>query len=199
MKEEDKDKNQHGNLNLVDNESLSLLESEGKTLNLIESILREEDIMGMDLVGVKSKSEKGEHFRNNLAWWPWLWRFCKEVAGDKIKIDWELGYYNDALALDENQTMQLAAILEEELADGSVKRREEEINAWNSEMSDLECYYCKGTGRRKRPPKTGAGDIFCNGCRGTGKQPFDNRVYFSEDNVRKFLEFLKNSGGFVIY
>ena len=155
--------------------------------------------MGMDLKGFDPKSEKGKAFRNNLCWWPSLWSYYIEIAGDKIDIEWELGFYNDGFGLDKNQANKLAEILEEKLASGAVKEVEERVKAWNHEMSNRECLYCEGTGGRKRHPETGPGDVFCNGCSGTGKQPFDERIYFTEANVRKFFEFVKDSGGFDIY
>jgi hypothetical protein len=155
--------------------------------------------MGMDLEGFHPKSEKGKHFRNNLTWWPVLWHFCKRMAGDKIKIDWDIGFCNDGLALNEEQAMQLASILEEELESGNVKQWEKDIAAYNKNIPIKECVICEGTGKRKYPPEKGAGDFPCNGCMGTGKQPSRSPIGFTEENVRKFLEFVKDSGGFDIY
>jgi hypothetical protein len=127
-----------------------------------------------------------------------LWHFCERMAGDILKIDWKRGFCNDGLALDEEQAMQLASILEEELESGNAKQWEKDIAEHNKNCYE-ECKLCQGTGRMKDPSEIGAGNITCIICNGAGKMPTVKWIGFSEANVRKFMEFVKDSGGFNIY
>ena len=74
--------------------------------------------------------------------------------------------------------------------------------AYKKELASLDqvdCDICDATGRRAKPPETGAGDMECNGCKGTGKTDDWAKSYpFSEDNVWQFANFCANSGGFTI-
>lgn len=197
MKEEkDRNKEQFSFLNYLEEVSLPENERAEKLYNLMEEVFEKAGFKTAVLSGNYPESPKGEYFMGEFPWWPWLWRFCIEVAGDKMGNRRKLGPCDERLSLNETQAMQVAKILEEKLASGAVKQEEEDAKAWNQEMSNLKCIYCEGTGRRKRPPEVGAGDMHCNGCNGEGRQPFDTWVYFSEDNVRKFAEFIKDSGGF---
>jgi hypothetical protein len=72
-------------------------------------------------------------------------------------------------------------------------------------MPDEPCDICAGTGVRKPEPHCGAGDlkeggIKCNGCKGEGYvRPWASHYPFSTENVRNFVAFLRESGGFVIW
>jgi len=51
--------------------------------------------MGFDLIGIESKNEHGEYFRNNVWWWRPLWTFICEVVSEIDDNDAERGCFND--------------------------------------------------------------------------------------------------------
>ena len=66
-------------------------------------------------------------------------------------------------------------------------------------MPDEVCDICAGTGYRKEPPHIGVGYKPCNGCDETGKvRPSITYYPFDLENVRGFVAFLENCGGFEI-
>ncbi len=155
--------------------------------------------MGFDVFGKNPKNEKGEYFRNNVWWWHPLWEYCCFVAPDVAgKVAY--GHSNDGDGLDEEDALALARRLREELESGRTKEYEERYMAALKALPDEPCPICGGTGRRLPPPQVGPGDVPCNGCNGTGRvRPFATHYPFSEENVREFVEFLENCGGFEIW
>ena len=62
------------------------------------------------------------------------------------------------------------------------------------------CRICAATGTRAAPPAIGPGPHPCNACNRHGQVPnFETHFPFATDNVREFVAFLKDSGGFAIY
>lgn len=76
--------------------------------------------MGMDVYGKKPTAEIGEYFRNNIWHWHPLADLCQALAPDITKAcdGW---HYNDGDGLDADAATALAAVLEQRLADGTVK------------------------------------------------------------------------------
>ena len=154
--------------------------------------------MGMDIFGKKPKNKEGEYFRNNVWWWHPLWDYCQEVAPEIIN-DKNSGHNNDGWGLCDRLSLQLAVKLTSLLESGEVAEYAKIFNDEKSKIPDEKCSTCGGTGKRLPPPKIGPGKIMCNGCNGKGThKPIGSWYSFEESNVKEFVNFLKNCGGFKI-
>ena len=146
------------------------------------------------------KENCGVYFRNNVWWWRPLWYFvsrvCDNILTDK---DIEQGSWNDGHKISKTKSNKIAKRLFKLIEDGMVKEYEKGYKEHIDSLKQIDCDICDATGKRQKPPKTGAGDMECNGCSGTGKrEDMDKNYPFIEDNVRKFANFCANSGGFRI-
>jgi hypothetical protein len=170
--------------------------------------------MGMDVFGNEPKSENGEYFRNNVWWWRPLWDYCTVVAEDLVAdVD---GHSNGGDGLDAKGAAKLAELLQEEIATGRTYIYEAMYRNLIASKPREVCTYCEGTGIRTDTvgqemgmPERKLDDSiavivgrergWCNGCQGEGlRDPFDANYPFDVENVQKFVEFLKDSGGFKI-
>jgi hypothetical protein len=172
--------------------------------------------MGMDVYGIAPTSERGEYFRNNVWWWRPLWDYCCEVDST-LEARVPHGHSNDGDGLktaEEAQALSLLLLLKLESGEALAYIKERDM-----EIAQLEwdtCRICEGSGIREdkigveggMPTKELTEDIAilvgrthgtCNGCRGFGKtEPFASHYPLTEDNIREFAEFLRDSGGFQI-
>lgn len=160
--------------------------------------------MGFDLYG-KNKTEKGEYFRNNVWWWRPLARYVLAVCDDIIVLD-EKTYWqsNDGQKVLSKTALAIAERLDKLVESGTVRRYAEVYEQELSAMPDEPCWLCKGTGYRDddlgKQMRLNNPSFTCNCCRGTGKiRPSDTQYSFSEDNVKEFAEFCRESGGFEIW
>lgn len=177
--------------------------------------------MGMDVFGKEPISETGEYFRRNI----WGWRPLAELVTTlcpKETAACEYWWTNDGDGLDAAGARALASALQDKINQGAVlayiKIREAELEAMPNDSCDL----CEGTGIRcdeagiesghpemiipndaewnggKHPRSGQVGS--CNGCDGSGfERPFETNYEVEEDDVRDFISFLRDSGGFAIY
>lgn len=174
--------------------------------------------MGMDVYGTSPKSEAGTYFRNNVWYWHPLWEYCCEVAGDIISEEAAShGHYNDGVGLDEEQSIQLANRLKEEIYSGRTLDYQNQRNHRLANLPRSECSFCEGTGIRsdeigkdmhmdtkvltdEEALFLGRTHGWCNGCRGEGLVDDWNTSYvFTVENVDSFSMFLQDCGGFKIY
>ncbi|NQT07296.1 MAG: hypothetical protein HQ575_07140 [Candidatus Omnitrophica bacterium] len=136
--------------------------------------------MSFDLVGVKCKNRKGEYFRANIWWWPPLWNYvcehCKDILAPKQIED---GHYNSFVFIEEEQARIMADRLETLMLEGKIKQHEKEY----------------------------VFDTLRNSNKGSYKTAIDiakalnypaRAFKFNAEVVKEFIEFAKNSGGFVI-
>lgn len=170
--------------------------------------------MGMDVYGKNPTSEKGEYFRNNVWYWRPLWQYCVAVAPELCEtVD---GDTNGGDGLDEAGALELAKRLRDELESGATAENERQYNEWRASLPWDDCSLCGATGIRTdavgvemgMPEKelspeeamfAGRSHGWCNGCRGYGKtESWQTNYPFSVENVREFVEFLQDSGGFSI-
>lgn len=155
--------------------------------------------MGMDVYGKNPTNDAGKYFRNNVWSWRPLAYYCCEIAPE-ITSQCRHWQTNDGDGLGAVSSVALAAALLAEVESGRTKfyevKRQHELDI----MPDKICYLCEGTGKRQKPPNIGAGDYMpCNGCKATGKvRPDETHYPFSEANVKEFIQFLENCGGFEI-
>jgi len=143
----------------------------------------------------------GIYFRNNCWWWRPLWGFvcqhCSEILNEE---DMARGGYNDGHKITATKAKKIAIQLEALDLDGTIDRFETNYKNEQEALDQVKCTICEGTGKRKEPPATGAGNVKCNGCQGTGKHDDWMLSYpFNKENVLNFAEFAKNSGGFEIF
>ena len=153
--------------------------------------------MGFDLCGVRSRSEKGDYFRNNVWWWRPLWKFicenCDSILTEKQKMG---GSFNDGTLISENQALEIADALQRLIDSGEVRKYQKARKKALDSLPDEECAICKGKGIRDDKFVKGK----CNACGGKGKRrPWICSYPFAEINVKAFCEFVKESGGFGIY
>lgn len=171
--------------------------------------------MGMDVVGVEPRSERGEYFRNNVWWWRPLWDYCCEVAPELC--EGVSGHYNDGDGLDAEGARTLAEELMRHVKEGNTAEYERQYNAQIAALPRNTCEFCEGTGIRSdkvgvdmgMPSKQLSQDVaiilgrthgWCNGCDGEGTQEHIGASYpFTVENVVEFAEFLADSGGFQIW
>lgn len=156
--------------------------------------------MGFDLCGVKPKNTKGEYFRNNCWYWRPLWDYVGEACKDFLtNNDMEMGGFNDGHQISDSKAKRIAIRLEHLLRQGEVKRYEEEYKQQMKDIPDEKCDLCNGTGTRN-DKHTEYKKMKCNKCGGKGKvRPFDTVYPFEESNIKEFMEFCRNSGGFQIW
>lgn len=151
--------------------------------------------MGMDVIGRNPTNKVGEYFRNNVWWWHPLWQYCCAVdatLADKVPC----GHSNDGDGLEscedcEDLASKLQHSIDNGYADFYISQRDLELERMPFET----CDFCSGTGVRNFEGK----DIQCNGCEGKGKKKsIDSWYKLDKENIKSFIEFLNNCGGFQI-
>lgn len=152
--------------------------------------------MGFDVYGTSPKSEKGKHFCNSI----WYWRPLAIFVLQRCEVPEEEAEYwgsNDGQIVSAATANNIAERLDMLLKSGEVKEYELEREICLEFLPDEECDWCHGTGYRN--DKLCIGEI-CNRCQGKGvARPWETNYPFSEDNVKKFMEFCRESGGFEIW
>jgi len=173
--------------------------------------------MGFDLIGLAPRSEQGEYFRNNAWYWRPLWAYCSGQHPDLLPPNPERGQFNDGFEVPEDLADALSAALFADLEDGTVKRAIESFRVEQAALPQIRCQWCEGSGIRTDDigqqrgfptmelPEVEAISLgrthgTCNVCRGLGWNLPPLADYdFDADNVRRFAEFARESGGFDIW
>ena len=144
----------------------------------------------------KMDNTKGAFFSNPVVTWGVLWSFIEVVCDDILtKNDILKGHYN-------SWTKPLGGYV---IGDAKAKKIAQRLRKMDDEIiehgkkfpNDIEdCDWCDGTGKKEESDRSNPDDIICDSCNGKGTQL---PVYsFRVDNVRNFIEFCENSGGFII-
>lgn len=141
--------------------------------------------MGVVLLGCASATERGTHYHMRYAAWIPLSRYAWGLA----KVE-----HTD---LNDREAERMARLLEREVrsmrTEAYISKRDAELDA----VPNIPCNICGATGYRAEPPVCGPGILPCNGCDAKGShRPNDDRLRFTEEDVRKFIVFLRESGGF---
>lgn len=162
--------------------------------------------MGMDIIGLNPSSETGQYFRNNVWWWRPLSFYIQEnhpkIA--KMSEDWDT---NSGHGLNDKHAKLLAQRLYADIETGKVEEYQTKFELQKELVEDENCEYCKTTGIRHWPVTTDSGETTtelraeqCNVCNGKGTvRPFITHYSFSIENVKAFIDFLTDCGGFAIY
>lgn len=153
--------------------------------------------MGFDLYGVAPAGKGGEYFRNNVWYWHPLWEFvcetCKDILTEEDKRG---GTFNEGYRIGARKAQKIYDRLID-LLDNTRHVREYEAlrNATLDSLPDRECEWCKGSGTRDDEHVKGK----CNACEGRGTvRPWATHYPFTEENLREFVGFLKDCGGFEV-
>jgi hypothetical protein len=138
--------------------------------------------MGFDLIGLKPKSKKGEYFRNNVWWWPRLWKFVCEVARDVLtEEDQYKGTLNEGHTISEEKAAMIAQRLEASLANKkSYEAFIQQSAAIRHQIAEAVMQTLKGNYDGKIEPE-------------------ETQYPFEWENVQEFAGFCKDSGGFQIW
>lgn len=151
--------------------------------------------MGFDVFGCRARSKAGEYFRNNVWWWRPLADYVLEHVDipENDATEWHM---NGGYTISATSATKIAMALQELLTSGDVAQFEKEYAAGQKALPDERCNLCGGTGRRDDAIVKGT----CNACDGKGTvRPWATHYPFSEQNVREFVGFCRDSGGFRIY
>ena len=117
------------------------------------------------------EANPGIYFRNNVWWWRPLWGFVAKHCNDILDDnDIERGHYNDGHEYSEEKAKKIAARLQKLVDDGTVKKEEDEITEANKKMGESE----------------------------DRDTQFMSNYPFNESNVKQFIKFLNECGGFQI-
>ncbi len=138
------------------------------------------------LVAYKPKNESGRYFRAFGGWWKPLADFVIDKCPDLLRDgEVESWYSSSGHIVDAETAIAIAKKLDRLIKGGVAKRREIELMIY---FPPTRCGFCEGTGLKDQGE--------CPTCHGKGNIQRSN---FSEENVKKFVEFCRNSGGFDIY
>ena len=143
--------------------------------------------MGFDINGLDYKNNKGVYFRNTQWYWPKLWLFVCFLNKDILTED-EInsGYYNDGLTIDKKRAEKIAKRLKKAL-----KEKRKYPKKWIKNLKSSDADACEEFGKNVSKAFTGSVEIDGN--------ENGNDFYFNWINVREFMEFAENSGGFEIF
>jgi hypothetical protein len=129
-------------------------------------------------------SEK--RFYNNIRSWKRLVDFLIDTCRDLLREGEIEGWYsNHGHIVDAETASAIAKNLDRLIKGGLAKRREIELMI---AFPPIRCGFCEGAGFK--------GKDKCRTCDGEGEI---EQSFFTEENVRKFAEFCRHSGGFDIY
>jgi hypothetical protein len=137
--------------------------------------------MGFDLYGISPISEKGKYFQNNIWNWARLWDFTCLVGHDFLtENDKKAGYSNDFREITNEISQELAKRLFQAV------ENKQQYNAW-IDGSKGPCELIQEeliSSIRNSIPET--------------IHPQESIFPFDWDNVKRFAEFCRESGGFII-
>jgi hypothetical protein len=139
------------------------------------------------LEGLKPTNESGKYFLNTHHWWKPLSDFLFDKCGSLFRAgEIESWYSVEGHTVDGKTAQRIADRLERLLENGTARAFEVEILL---AYPPYQCGYCNGKGVYPNGRE-------CIACHGEGKA---GQLCFTEDNVRAFAKFCRNSGGFDVY
>ena len=148
--------------------------------------------MGMDIIGKDPESEEGAYFRNNIWWWHPLATYIEAVAPDEA-AGCEAWHHNEGQGLDAEDAVVLADKLQAEIDSGRceqymLSRGEHGVpNTENPPTVDMIKKVVGAIVGEETATEIGVDKI--------GESPWP----FSVENVKGFITFLRESGGFEIH
>jgi hypothetical protein len=174
--------------------------------------------MGMDVYGLKPKTEKGAYFRNNVWYWHPLWDYCCQLSPE-LTSKVESGHDNSGDGLDAVDSRKLGFAVRDSVQDGSAEIYITEYYCEINALDDPPCF-CTKTPQSNIAVLQDLLDSFqitstkvmqlpdtekvdpnpdCHTCKGSGIQPNWNKSYhINLENIQNFADFLIDCGGFQI-
>jgi len=146
--------------------------------------------MGFFVEGLDPRNEMGDYFCNNVWWWRPLWGYiccvCNDVLDENDRI---MGHCNNDHIISESKADKIAKRLIRLAESGEMQEAVRQNENWRKSLPQMEeCLVCEVLGPDK-----------CGHCDGSGKVQNWKVVYpMSVENVKEFIEFVRNSGGFII-
>jgi hypothetical protein len=136
--------------------------------------------MGFDLMGQKAKNKSGEYFRNNVWWWRNLWFFvtlnCQRIL---TREEMDYGNWNAGKKIVKQKADRIVKKLKETIADGTAKEFEDQI-----------AEVVKDAKEHNRKLEKGMSDP---------DYEITEHYPFTVENLKGFIKFVENSGGFRIF
>ncbi|MBI4448856.1 hypothetical protein HY641_02410 [Candidatus Woesearchaeota archaeon] len=151
--------------------------------------------MGFDLIALKPKSEEYRRFINNVWGWRPLWAFVTKVCSDLLTEEQiNGGHINDGVLINEELALGIARRLKKIIESGFAEHQAGSFQDRKDKVGMITCNACDGTLIHKYTGEP------CMICRGTGKvKPMVTAYHFSIENLKEFVKFCENSGGFEIW
>ena len=168
--------------------------------------------MGFDLYGQQPKNENGKYFRNNVWWYRPLWQFIKDNCEDILnKKDIENGDNNSGHLISKSKANEIAERLETKLDLARELRIEMEKDQkpkrkFNDLINKAAYLFYEEIVDKQNGKVTCPGDL-------KTMDPESYKIWstlmfdleyretsypFHEDNVKEFIQFCKDSGGYTI-
>jgi len=154
--------------------------------------------MGVDIFGRQPTAEVGKYFCRNYWWWRPLWEYV-EIEHPDLAGKVTYTYTDDGDGLDASDSLQLARLLREELADGTVAHYVKDRDEYIAALPLEPCSICDATGKRAEAVAASLGKPGepCKGCSGKGWVRSGEAWYgLCVRDIEEFAEFLAASGGF---
>ena len=157
----------------------------------------------------KYQSQKGTYFRNNVWWWRPLAHYVLEYTKVIDEDQKECWSYNDHCIIQEEEATQIAKQLKYLINSGHTKKfardweaRRKKIEKHNEQVEkELEEHcreVCFKLDKKNLAPKDFPKEDHDKWEKIYEKRNSDGSYPFTEENVKEFSEFCKNSGGFTI-
>jgi len=155
---------------------------------------------------------KGVYFRNNVWWWRRLANYILDHTKCVDEADFDKWQENSGHEVDEETAIQIANQLEHLISTGHAEKYKQEIDAeikkaeeHNSKveqmLSELRLEVAKVVGKEKAEklaPRDYPKPLNEKWWEITNQTDYKANYPFSIDNVKEFIEFARNSGGFRI-
>ena len=155
---------------------------------------------------------KGVYFRNNVWWWRRLADYVMEHTKCVDEADFDKWQHNDGHEVDAETAEQIANQLEHLIETGhaekykkeiddEIKKAEEHNNKVEQMLSELRLEVAKVVGEdkaEKLAPADYPKPLNEKWWEIVNKKDYRSSYPFSIDNVKEFIEFARNSGGFRI-
>ena len=156
------------------------------------------------------KKVKGDYFRANVWWWRPIWDFtcyeCDDILSDK---DRERGSFNDSHFINKAKSIRIAKRLYKAIESGKAKEYEDRIEKIMSkakkknaeidaQLERIREKVVEQTGKSDIVPKDYPEKWYNEWTRVNDKKDWSASYPFSEEFLKEFADFSKESGGFYI-
>ena len=144
------------------------------------------------------RDNPGYYFRNNVWYWRPLWQYICNMCEDIVTLeDAQAGNHNDYHLITKTKAVRIAKRLKKSIENGDLETWEQEREKHLESLDNVPCEICDATGYRHMDDSNTA--TICNACKGKKEKPhFDTSYPWDRENLKSFIEFCIDSGGFRI-